>query len=41
MQIEQLRQTFPDRPDIQRHIERLQDHRKLLEKQQADMEKAG
>jgi len=37
--IQQLQQNFSDRPDVQRHIERLQEHRKQMEKQQGDLEK--
>jgi hypothetical protein len=34
--IEQLRRQFPDRPDVRRHIERLEAHRKEFEKLQAE-----
>jgi hypothetical protein len=34
--IEQLRRQFPDRPDVQRHIERLEEHRKQLQKLEAE-----
>ena len=37
--IETLQRAFPDRPDVQRHVERLREHRKQIEKRQSDLQK--
>ena len=38
-QVEQLRRAFPDRPDVERHIERLEAHRKQVEKLETELQK--